>query len=196
VAAPSLAIVELDSIAHGLRTADELVKEAPVTLVAATPSTPGRFLVVWTGEVAEVEYAHRRAAAIAGEHLVDELRLAIVHPSVVPVIRSPAAPPEGAAFGILELRTAVAAVFAADAAAKATEVQLVQIVLSRGLHGKGFVTLGGPLHEVEEAVSVGRAAGETRGGTFADVVLSNPDPVIAARIAAGRWGEIEGTPLY
>ncbi len=193
---PALGGIELDSIAHGFRTADEVVKEAPVSLIAATPSTPGRFLVLFAGDVAPVEYAWRRGREIAGAHLVGELYLPVVDEQVIPALGRvrPVASPD--AVGILEMRTAVSTILAADAAAKAATIRLVQIVVSRGLHGKGFVTLAGQVGDVEAGVDAGRRLAEATGSDVAQVVIPNPDPKLAERIYAGEWGILEGNPLY
>ncbi len=196
MSAPALGGLELDSIAHGIRTADEVVKEAPVELTAATPSTPGRFLVLFAGEVAEVEYAMRRGREIAGTHLVDRLFLPIVDEQVIPALGRVRPPESQDAIGILETRTAVSTILSADSAAKAAEVVIVQIVVSRGLHGKGFVTLAGTVADVQAGAEAGRRAAEDVGGAVADIVIPNPDPKLAERIYAGEWGTLEGRPLY
>jgi microcompartment protein CcmL/EutN len=193
---PALGVLELDSIARGLLTADELVKEAPTRLVAATPSTPGRFLVVFEGEVADVEYAVARGRRIAGESLVDELLLSAVDDQVVPAIRSARRPAEPGAIGVIETRTAASAIHAADRAAKVARVHLVQVVVSRGLHGKGFVTIAGEVGDVEQGVDAGHALAASRGAAVGKVVLANPDAILAERVYAGGWGTLEGAPLY
>jgi microcompartment protein CcmL/EutN len=183
-------------VAIGLLCADGLVKEAPVDLVAATPSTPGRFLVVFGGPVAEVDYALRRGRSMAGGHLVDELRLDTVEEQVFPALRGTRVPARADALAVLETRSAVSALLAADTAAKAARVHVVQIVVSRGLHGKGFVTLSGPLGDVTEGVNGAEAKLRDRGGLFAKSVIASPDPVVAQRVYAGEWGLLEGRPLY
>jgi microcompartment protein CcmL/EutN len=193
---PALAVLELDSIARGIVTADEVVKRAPVRLLAATPSTPGRFLVVFAGSVAEVEYAFSRGREIASDHLVDRLFLPFADEQVVAAIAEPRRPAAPDAIGVLELRTAATTILAADAAAKAAEVRLVQVVVSRGLHGKGFVTLSGSVSDVEAGVEAGRRLAETQAGAVGHVVIPNPDPALAERVYAGRWGELIGSALY
>jgi hypothetical protein len=72
--ADSLGLLELSSIAAGIRAADEVVKAARVDLVEAIPISTGKFLVIFAGGVAEVEAsidAGRRAAQGA---VVDERR--------------------------------------------------------------------------------------------------------------------------
>jgi microcompartment protein CcmL/EutN len=193
---PALAGLELDSVARGLLVADELAKEAPVTLVATTPATPGRFLILFAGAEANVEYALARGRELALPHLVDDLLLAVVDPQLIPALEGPRAPAEPDAIGVLEARSALATLLAADAAAKGARVHLVQVVVSRGLHGKGFVTLAGPVGDVQAGIEAGRAVAERHQGLHASVILSRPDPAIAERVYAGRWGELAGQPLY
>lgn len=194
--APALAILELDSIARGILTADELIKEAPVSLIAATPSTPGRFLVVYAGEVADVEYATRRGKSIAEGSLVDELLLSVVHEDVMPALQGPVRPAAPDALGVVETSTAASAVLAADRAAKMAHIRLVQVVVSRGLHGKGFVTLAGEVGDVVDGVAAGRAAAEDRQARVTEVVIPNPHPDLAERIYRGEWGALLGSALY
>lgn len=193
---PALAVLELDSIAQGLVTADEVIKEAPTELLAATPSTPGRFLVVFAGRVADVEYAFRRGRLIAATSLVDELLLSVVDHQVIPAVRAPRRPDVPDALGVVETRTAASAIHAADRAAKSARVHVVQVVVSRGLHGKGFVTLAGEVGDVAHGVSAGHAAAAERGAALSHVVLANPEPALAERVYTGAWGALEGARLY
>ena len=63
----ALALVEIDSVAIGLRAVDALVKRAPVRLMEANLIEPGRFLVLFEGGVAEVEESLAAARAVAGD---------------------------------------------------------------------------------------------------------------------------------
>lgn len=193
---PALAGLELDSVARGLLVTDELVKEARVELVTASPSTPGRFLVLFAGAEADVDYAMARGRSLAEANLVDELHLAVVDPQLLPALEGPRPPETDDAIGVLEARSALATLLAADAAAKRAHVHLIQVVVSRGLHGKGFVTLGGTVADVEVGIEAGREIAGRHLGLHAAVVLARPDEATRARIHAGRWGELAGQPLY
>ncbi|MFI5291091.1 MAG: BMC domain-containing protein, partial [Polyangia bacterium] len=70
VAGPALGLVETSSIARGLVVADQMVKKAPVALVLARPVSPGKHLVLVTGEVADVGEAMRIGLETAAHTLV------------------------------------------------------------------------------------------------------------------------------
>jgi microcompartment protein CcmL/EutN len=61
---------------------------------------------------------------------------------------------------IFETHTICAAVVAADAAAKAAEVVLLDLRLGQGIGGKGVFMLSGALDAIEAAVAAGRDAVE------------------------------------
>ena len=84
---PALGLLELQSIARGVTVADALVKRAAVQLHLNRPVSPGKHLVLCSGEVAEVEEAMLAGRAQAGSSLCDELLLTLVHDEVLAVLR-------------------------------------------------------------------------------------------------------------
>ena len=84
---PALALIELSSIARGYPVADAMVKRAPVVLTDCRPVSPGKFLVLVTGDVASVDEAFRAGLAIAGDRIVDRLFLPQAHPLIGPAVR-------------------------------------------------------------------------------------------------------------
>ena len=57
----AIGCLELNSIAMGMHSADEMVKAAEVALVMARPTCPGRYLVVVSGDTGAVNSAVERA---------------------------------------------------------------------------------------------------------------------------------------
>ncbi|MCF0230301.1 MAG: BMC domain-containing protein, partial [Parasporobacterium sp.] len=78
--------------------------------------------------------------------------------------------------GIMETFSLCAAVHAADAAAKASEIELLEVRLGRGLGGKSFITLTGEVAAVEAAVKAAEALEETKGLMTESVVIPAPHP--------------------
>jgi microcompartment protein CcmL/EutN len=168
---PALGIVEVTSIARGVVVADAMVKKAPVRILQSHPISPGKHIVVIAGEVAEVEESMQAGLAAAGATLVDRLFLPQVHPQLPPLVAGQPAPRAEPllAVAILETYSVASTVLAADAAAKAAEVQLLDMRLGQGLGGKGFFTMTGELESIEAAADAGRAAIE--GGLLVGVEI-------------------------
>lgn len=162
-AEPALALFEFSSIARGMVAADGMVKRAVVQLIHAGTVQPGRYLVLLGGEVAEVEEAMKAGKALGGASLEDLIWLPGVHPDVLAALHRENQPPrsfpnspEADALGIVETRTAPAAIHAGDVAVKGAKIQLFSIRLSDGLGGKGLVLLRGLVSDVEAALELVR----------------------------------------
>jgi microcompartment protein CcmL/EutN len=157
--AEALALVEIASLARGLVCADAAVKRAQVELLACEAVTPGKYLLLFGGGVAEVGEALAAAEEIAGAQKLDRLWLPQAHPQLLPAVRAGSAglpakakEHEGASVGVVELLTVAAALRAADAACKAARVELQLLHLARGIGGKAWFVLRGELPDVEAAV--------------------------------------------
>lgn len=152
---PALGLLELQSIARGVTVADALVKRAAVQLLLNRPVSPGKHLVLCSGEVADVEEAMLAGRAQAGSTLCDELLLTQVHDEVLDVLRRGSKLPlsEDLSLGILETLSAASTLRGADAACKAAEIRLHELRLCDGLGGKGFAILVGEQDMVEAALS-------------------------------------------
>lgn len=150
---PALAVVELSSIARGHRVADAMCKRAPVRLLRADPVSPGKFVILIEGDVAAVDESFRVGTDVAADRIVDKLFLPQPHGTLWPALAGSANAAEGVeSLGIVETTTIAATVRAADAAAKAARVRITEMQLGRGIGGKAFFTVTGPLGEVEAAV--------------------------------------------
>jgi len=179
---PALALIEVASIARGHRTADAMLKRAPVELLRADFVSPGKFLVLVVGDVASVEEAFGAGLEIAGDRLVDKLFLPQPHEALVPAVRGEARAGAGVeSLGVVETSTVAATVVAADAAAKAAAVRITEMQLGRGIGGKAFFTVTGDLAAVEAAVEA--ATGVVEGGLLHGVeIIPAPHEDLVAKL--------------
>lgn len=153
-----MALLELESIARGLVAADVVLKRAKVQLAFAEPVTPGKYLLLFSGDVAEVEESFAAAVDFAGPLLLDKLLLTYAHEALVDGLRDLFAPDWEESVGVVETHTVAAALLAADAALKKADVRLMQLRLARGIGGKGYFVLTGALHMIEAALEAARLA--------------------------------------
>jgi microcompartment protein CcmL/EutN len=160
--APALALLEVASLARGVTAADAVAKRAMVTLLSCGPVSPGKYLILFAGGVAEVDESLRAGISIAGDSLLDSLFLPFAHEQLLPAIRAGAAGlargDAGEAAGLVELVSVAAALRSADAACKAAAVRLQMLQLARGIGGKAWFILRGRLESVEASVMAATAA--------------------------------------
>jgi microcompartment protein CcmL/EutN len=111
---------------------------------------------------------------IAGEFLVDTFVIPNVHPAVFPALSCATQIQEIDALGIIETYSSASCITAADAAAKAADVALIEIRCATGLAGKSFVTLTGDVGSVNAAVSAGVEVLADQGLIQSYVVIPSP----------------------
>jgi len=145
--------LEFNSIAVGTHAMDEIVKAAPVRLIEAEVVNPGKFFVLFTGDVASVDASLTRGKEIGGGYLIDELFIPRLHQQIIPAINSSVKYDRWDAAGIVECFSLIASIEAGDIAAKTSDVLITEIRLTSDMGGKSFVKMMGDVHEVEVAVA-------------------------------------------
>lgn len=174
---PALALLELGSIARAFRTGDAMVKRAEVRVAMAEAVSPGNYLILISGGVAEVEESWRAGLADGGDAVVDSLYLpGAATPAVDAVHGVFGARGVDEALAVLETRSVAATVVACDAAVKEAPVRVTAMRLARGIGGRGVFVLGGALWDIEAAVEAARRAIEDRRCLLGCEVVPRPDP--------------------
>ena len=176
----AIGIVETSSIAKGFEIADTMLKTANIRIVVNRTICPGKYMVLIGGEVDAVN-SGVEAGLEAGAHtVVDSFVIPNLHPSVFPAISGVSHLPELKSLGVIEAFTVASVIEAADAAVKATPVQLIAINLAMAIGGKGWVSMTGDVASVSEAVDIGAAVIERKGLLVEKVVIPAPRPEIVA----------------
>lgn len=190
---PSLALIEFDSIAAGIEAGDAMAKKAPVARIVAGTVHTGKYLVLVSGEVADVEESLAAGLATGASAVLDHVYLPGVHPHVVDALTAQRRPRPLASLGVVETRTVAAAIAAADAGIKGAQVNLLEVRLADGLGGHGLVLFDGLVADVEAAVRIGTdviaSSGAHRtGGLIHAVVIPQLHPEMAENLLADtRW---------
>lgn len=197
----AIGLVELQSIAWGVDVADVMVKVAPVQFVDTFMVTPGKYVVLVHGDPSSVESSVQAGRQAAPEQVLDWLLIPFVHPQVFPAIRNQSNAATIGALGLVETSSVASGVVAADQAAKAASVQLLQLHLARGIGGKSILSLTGALFDVQAAVEAARRGAEAASRLVAVRIIPNPHPDLAARLLQAvrrppetSEGAPEGTP--
>ena len=172
----ALGMIELTSIPAGVQAGDAMLKAAAVELVTAQPVCAGKYIVLVTGEAAAVRESVEAGKLSGGEKLVDSMFVANIHPQVPRAINACTEIGRVASVGVIEVFSLCGAGLAADAAAKAADVRLMEVRLGRGLGGKSFIALTGEIASVQAAIDAARAVEGTAGLMNDSVVIPAPHP--------------------
>jgi len=153
---PALALLDVETVAHGVLASDLMVKRAPIALLRCGTIHPGRFLVLVGGSVASTEEAYRIGVRYAESE--DALRgsvfLGDVHPMLNDAVLGARREIEGEALGVIETRSSPALLSSVDAAIKSTPVVLAEVRLADDLGGHAFALVTGDLTDTETALAI------------------------------------------
>lgn len=161
---PALGFLELSSISRGLYLTDIAVKKAPIRVIASQPISSGKHILLFVGDVASVEEAHRAAIDAADGTVLKQVLIPGVHEDLAPFLDSlwtsandSLRAPTGEAVGIVESTTLAGAILAADEALKSARVVLCRMRLGQGIGGKAYFVITGRQEEVEAANEAAQA---------------------------------------
>jgi microcompartment protein CcmL/EutN len=150
----AIAFIETSSIAKGIEASDAMCKMAEVKLHKTAVIPRGKYIILVSGPVGEVESALRAGLDVAGKTVIHHFIIQNVHQQVLDALDKRVAVERLEAVGIIETKEAAPAFHAADAAAKAAAVTLLE-VRAMGAGGKGWVTMTGEVGAVRSAVGAG-----------------------------------------
>ena len=170
----ALGLLEFKTVPKAVEATDEMLKASEVELVLATPICPGKYITIICGEVANVSTSVKRGVQVGGIFLIDSHVIPNISEAVMPAISGSTMVENLEALGVVETIAAVGAVMAGDIAYKASNVQLIEIRLARGLGGKGELFFTGELGSVEAASKAILERLGSEGGVVSSTVIARP----------------------
>ena len=172
----AIGIVELTSIAGGYAASDAMLKAATVEMLVSRSICSGKYLVMIGGDIADVEASVAAGVVVNEGTVVDSVVLPNIDSSVFPAISGANPVEKLEALGVIESFSVASLIEAADAAAKAANVRLIEIRLAMALGGKAFATLTGSVAAVQAAVDAGSRLVANKGLLVNRVVIPQPHP--------------------
>ncbi len=172
----ALALIELDSVARGLRAVDAMVKQATVTIHEANLIEPGKYLILFSGSVAEVEESYDAACAVGADRVVERMLLPVVHPGLTQGLMGVMDVDDPDCVGVVEGQHVPGVLEACDRSLKDADVQLCGVRVAGALGGKAYYVVHGAQHDVEEALAAGQRVLDKRGTLFAIERIARPHP--------------------
>jgi len=181
---PAIGMLELSSVARGVEIADAVLWQGHVDMLFATPIQPGKYVMLYTGSVQDVNAATARGVELAANDLVDQLVIEQVHEQIVPTLQRRGGHINGQldAIGVVETTTVASTIRSCDQALKAATVDLVDLRVANGLGGKSFYTLTGEVSDVRAAVGRGASEAQELGHLQREVVIPRPHPDLMAHL--------------
>lgn len=175
-------MVEFTSIAAGMDAADRMVKTADITPVFFKTICPGKYIAAVTGDVAAVNASIEAGRDAGGSVVADWFVIPNIHRDVIAALGGCQPIREQGALGVVETFTVSSAIVAADAAAKAADVTIMDVRTALGLGGKGYVMLIGDVAAVQAAVEAGAGHAGSLGLLVGSTVIPRPADSFFAQV--------------
>jgi len=166
--------MDIKSMAKGIEATDMALKTAGIRLVTAHPSCPGKFELVMTGELSDVQIAMEKVRDAYATYVTDWSLMGRIDEQVIRALfGSQEEAPKGA-LGVIETFSSSSAIKAADIAVKTAKVSLHELRVSRGMGGKGLVMITGEVADVTAACEAGGAHAKEQGLLVGTSVIASP----------------------
>lgn len=151
----SIGVIEFRSIAVGIAAVDKIVKASEVRIMDARTICAGKYYIIFAGNVSAVKNSISIIHQEIDTFIIDSVVIPNVYQQMFAGINGTSEVAELKSIGIIETLTAPSIIWAADAAIKATEVDIVEIRIARALGGKNICIINGELSSVTESIRAG-----------------------------------------
>ena len=148
----SIGVIELKSIPKGVEAADAALKSAGIDMVSAHPACPGKYEIILTGSISDVDAAVSHVRSKFDAYVIDSSVMGRIDEQVIQALFSTNQGEQKGSLGLIETFSAASAIKAADIAVKTARVAIYDLRVSRGMGGKGVVMLTGEIGDVQSAV--------------------------------------------
>ncbi len=172
----AISVLEFTSITRGLFVVDVVAKKADVKILWAEALSHGKFVLLFTGGVGEVEESYTAALEASGDLLVENVFIPQVTGELGPAIGGESQTPDADhAVGMLESSSIAAAVEAADLVLKTAPLTMNRFRLGRGIGGKSYFVFSGLLEDVQAGLEVGVERLESYGALIGSELIARPN---------------------
>ena len=171
----ALGMVEYKTVSTGVLAADLVLKTADVKIIEAQTVCPGKYIVIFEGDISAVRASVDAAASRYPEQLIDSFLLGNPHEGIFPAIYGTADIKNRNALGVLETFDAAAIFVAAEGGPGAGGGGVGGVRGGGGRCGKSCVVLTGEVAAVSAAIKKAEAAVSERGMYLDSSVIASPD---------------------
>ena len=170
----SIGVIELKSIPKGVEAADAALKSAGIDMVSAHPSCPGKYEIILTGSISDVDAAITHVKTRFEGYVIDAAIMGRIDEQVIKALFGTSVGEKSGSLGLIETFSAASAIKAADIAVKTARVAIYDLRISRGMGGKGIIMLTGDVGDVTAAVSAGSNYAKELATLSSSTVIASP----------------------
>jgi microcompartment protein CcmL/EutN len=173
----TIGLLELKRIASGIEASNQMIKAANVKLLLARYMCPGKYIVLIAGDVSAVKSSINAGVKVAKKDLIKEIIIPKISKDLIDLIQNQKSKTEKInALGILEYSSIASGIIAADAAVKASEIELLKVVLGMSIGGKSLIIFTGSIEACRQGLNAaGLANKDNKKDLLGEKLISSPE---------------------
>lgn len=170
----ALGLIEFCKIPTGMFFLDQMNKNNHIKTLYSATVCPGKFIALIEGDHSAVTEAITMVEKNS-ESLIDTFILGNPSEDILKgVMGATKEKGDSDSFGVVEGFSVASIIEAADIAIKATQVNLLDLRLAKGMCGKSYFLIAGSLSEVSTSVEVACEFLKNKGMLIDSTIISNP----------------------
>jgi microcompartment protein CcmL/EutN len=170
----AIGVIELKSIPKGIEATDAALKSAGVEMVSSHPSCPGKYEIILTGSISNVQSAVDHVLGRFSDYVIDHSVMGRIDEQVIKALFGTQTGEKKGSLGVLETFSAATCIKAADIAVKTARVEIYDLRVSRGMGGKGVFLITGEIGDVSAAIEAGANYAKSSGALSSTSVIAAP----------------------
>lgn len=170
----SIGVVEFRSIAVGISAIDIIVKASDVKIIDARTICPGKYYIIFAGMVSAVKNSLDVIESESKDFIIDSLAIPNVYEQIFAGLTGTSEIRQPQSIGVIETLTSPSIIWAADAAIKATDIDIVEVRIARAIGGKNICVINGALSDVTESIRAGIQYSLEKGFLVDSEIIASP----------------------
>jgi len=166
-----IGFLEYISIGKGIEAADLISKNTDIDILLAAPNCPGRYQILFTGDVGAVKSALNIAQEIADFNFLDSIIIPRVDEKVIQALYTAQGHDITDGIAIFETMTMTATLVGADTMVKSADVEIIELRLGKGLAGKSYVIVTGSIQNLRAAMDAALEMVKEKGVLISGIVI-------------------------
>lgn len=150
----SIGSLEFRSICIGIEVSNEIIKRNNIEIAFAKSVCPGKFIIIFSGDAAEVQSAVNLGMELGSKSVVSYFIINRVHEEIINALTNKYKSKDytGLAVGVMENSKICSGIKALDKALKSADVRLIKMQLAFAIGGKLVYIISGSVSDVEYAI--------------------------------------------
>ncbi len=149
---PCIGFLEYISVGKGIEAADIILKNTAIDMMVSSPNCPGRYHILFSGDVDAVKTAVEMAKETKDETMLESVVIPNIDTGVIRAIFSPTEAVIRDGIAVFETITMTETVMGADTMLDTADVEIIDLRLGKGLAGKSYVIVTGSLQDLQYAI--------------------------------------------